>query len=379
MIITRLFRTLAAVATSAVFSLPAAAQGVTGDEILLGQTTALSGPLAELGMEATAGAKAYFDYVNAQGGIHGRRIRLISLDDGYNPQKAVMNVKQLIEKDQVLSLFGVLGTPANVAIMPLIQQTGVINFGPASGSNLVRQPFNRLVFHVIPSYTDELAKIVDHLMVRGITKIGVVYLNNPFGKEGLIALEQIMATHNLKLAGTASIEDNGADAEKAVTTLRQVAPQAIVMVTAGKASFDFIKTYNQRAVGMQYFALSVMASQTAIKALGKDGVGVVVSQTSPFPFSATNKVVQEYQHVMKKMDVKNWSFASMGGFISAKVMVDGLRHAGRNLSRERLIEALESMGKTDYDGFVINYGKASHLGHRYVELTVISKDGRFLR
>lgn len=376
--ITRLFRSMV-LAAGAVFSLHAAAQGVTNDEILLGQTTALSGPLAELGQEATAGAKAYFDYVNTQGGVHGRKIRLITLDDGYNPQKAVANVKQLIEKDQVLSLFGVLGTPANVAIMPLISQAGVPNFGPLSGSNLVRQPFNRLVFHVGPSYGDELVKIVEHLLVRGITKIGVVYQDNPFGKEGMIALEQAMATHNLKLAGSASIDNNGTDAAKAVDTLVKAAPQAIVMVTAGKASFDFIKTYNQRAVGMQYFALSVMASQMAIKSLGKDGVGVVVSQVSPFPFSATSKVVQEYQQVMKKMEVKTWSFASMGGFVTAKVMVDGLRQAGRNLSRERLIEALETMGKKDYDGFAVNYSKTNHLGHRYIELTVISKDGRFLR
>ncbi|MGE5648866.1 MAG: ABC transporter substrate-binding protein [Bacillota bacterium] len=379
MTISRLFRTMVLAAAAAAFSLPAAAQGVTNDEILLGQTTALTGPLAELGLEATAGAKAYFDYVNMQGGVHGRKIKLITLDDGYNPQKAVMNVKQLVEKDQVLSLFGVLGAPANVAIMPLIQQVGIPNFGPLTGTNLVRQPFNRLVFHVGPSYADELAKIVEHLTVRGITQIGVVYQDNAFGKEGLIALEQIMAAHNMKLAGTASIDNTGSDASKAVDALMKVAPQAIVMVTAGKASFDFIKTYNQRAVGMQYFALSVMASQSAIKALGKDGVGVVVSQVSPFPFSATSRIVQEYQQVMKKLDIKNWSFASMGGFITAKVMVDGLRHAGRNLSRERLIESLETMGKMDYDGFTINYSKNSHLGHRYIELTVISKDGRFLR
>lgn len=378
MTITRYIRSMV-LAAGTLFSLHVAAQGVTNNEILLGQTSALSGPLAELGRDVTTGAKAYFDYVNLQGGVHGRKIRLITLDDGYNPQTAVANVKQLIEKDQVLSLFGVLGTPANVAIMPLIQQSGVPNFAPISGSNLVRQPFNRLVFLVAPSYADELAKIVEHLQVRGITKIGVVYQDNPFGKEGLTALEQIVAAHNMKLAGAASIDNTGADAAKAVDTLIKAAPQAIVMVTAGKASFDFIKTYNQRAVGMQYFALSVMASQTAIKALGQDGVGVVVSQVSPFPFSATSRIVQEYQQVMKKMDIKNWSFASMGGFMMARVMVDGLRHAGRNLTRERLVEALESMGKIDYDAFSINYSKNSHLGHRYVELTVISKDGRFLR
>jgi branched-chain amino acid transport system substrate-binding protein len=378
MTMTRFFQRLALLAALA-WQLNAGAQGVSTTEILLGQTSALTGPLAELGQEAANGSKAYFDYINARGGVHGRKVKLIMLDDGYNPEKAVANVKQLIQKEQVLSLFGVLGTPANIAIMPLIAEAGIPNFGPVSGSDAVRIPFNRLVFHTSPSYADEIEKIVEHLSVRGITKLGVVYQNNAFGKEGLANLERIVKERNLKLAGTASIENSGADADKASETLTQAAPQAILMITAGKASFDFIKSYNQRAVGMQYFALSVMASQTAIKALGKDGVGVVVSQVSPFPFSATSGIVQEYQRVMKTMGIKNQSFASIGGFINAKVMVDGLKRAGPNLTRERLVDALESMGKIDYDGFVINYGKSSHLGHRYVELTLISRDGRFLR
>ena len=355
------------------------AQGVTNTEILLGQTTALSGPLAELGQDNAAGSRAYFDYINAQGGVHGRKIRLISLDDGYNPEKAVANVKELIEKEQVLSLFGVLGTPANLAIMPLIDKAGVPNFGPASGSDAVRIPFNRLVFHTGPSYADEIDKIIEHLVVRGIQRIAAVYQNNAFGKEGLANLERTVKARNVTLVGAASIDSTGAAADAASEALVKASPQAILMITAGKASVDFIKATNKRAVGMQYFALSVMASQAAIKALGPDGVGVVVSQVSPFPFSATSGIVQEYQRVMNKMGVKNWSFASIGGFINAKIMVDGLKRTGRNLTRAGLIEALESMHKVDYDGFVINYSKTSHLGHRYVELTVISKDGRFLR
>lgn len=378
MTITGFFRSLALLAALMLHS-GAQAQGVSADEILLGQSTALTGPLAELGLEATAGSKAYFDYINARGGVHGRKIRLITLDDGYNPQTAVANVRQLIEKEQVLALFGVLGTPANVAIMPIIAQAGIPNFSPVSGSDMVRVPFNRLVFHVGPSYANEIEKIIEHLQVRGLTKVAAVYQDNAFGKEGLANLERSVAAHKMNLVATASIDNSGADADKASETLAQAAPQAIVMITAGKASIDFIKSYNKRAVGMQYFALSVMASQTAIKALGADGVGVVVSQVSPFPFSATSRVVQEYQKVMKEMGVKNMSFASIGGFINAKVLVDGLKRAGRNLSRESLIDALETMGKTDYDGFVINYSRNNHLGHRYVELTVISKDGRFLR
>jgi branched-chain amino acid transport system substrate-binding protein len=379
LMITRSIRSIALLACSLILSTHANAQGVSTNEILLGQTTALTGPLAELGQDAMNGAKAYFDHVNAQGGIHGRKIRLIALDDGYNPEKALANVKQLIEKEQVLSLFGVLGTPANLAIVPVITQAGVPNVGPATGSDAMRVPHNRMVFHTSPSYADEIEKIIDHLVVRGIRNIGAVYQNNAFGKEGLANLERIAKERGLKLAAAASIESSGADADQASEMLLKNAPQAILMITAGKASMDFIKASNKRAVGMQYFALSTMASQAAINALGKDGVGVVVSQNSPFPFSATSRIVHEYQQVMRKAGIKNWSFASIGGFIGAKVMVDGLRRAGRNLTRESLVEALETIGRIEYDSLIFNYSKNNHLGHRYVELTVISKDGRFLR
>lgn len=376
--INRIFRT-AALLAGLVLQPLVHAEGVTATEIVIGQSAALTGPLAELGQEVSTGSKAYFDYVNLHGGVHGRKIRLITLDDGYNTEKAVENAKHLIQKEQVLSLFGVLGTPANVAIMPLIEATRVPNFAPITGSDMVRVPFNRLVFNITPSYADEIDKILEHLHVRGLLKVAAVYQNNAFGKEGAANVERLAAARKMNLVGTASIESTGVDADKAADALLKSAPQAILLITAGKSSSDFIQAYNKRAVGMQYFALSVMASQTAVKALGPEGVGVVVSQTSPFPFSATNRVVQEYQKVMKEMGVKNLSFASILGFINAKVFVDGLKRAGRDLSREKLIEAFETMGRIDYDGVALNFSKTNHLGHRYVELTVISKDGRFLR
>jgi ABC-type branched-subunit amino acid transport system substrate-binding protein len=346
---------------------------------VLGQSTALSGPLGQLGQDTVAGSKAYFDYINAQGGINGRKIRLITLDDGYDPRRALANVKRLIEEDHVLALFSVLGTPANVAIMPLISEAGVPNLGPFSGSDLVRRPFNRMMFLTSPSYADELDKIVEHMRIRGIERIGVVYQNNAFGKEGLVNLKRIAAERQANVVAAASIENSGADAAAASATLARAKPQAIILITAGAASVRFIKAYDSRVANTQFFALSVMASQAAIKALGPDGVGVVVSQVTPFPFSATCAVVQEYQRVMRQMGIRTFSYSSMAGYVNAKVMVEGLRRAGRNLTRERLIDTLETMGRIDYDGYAIHYTKNSHLAVPYVELTMISRDGRFLR
>lgn len=356
-----------------------AESGVSADEILLGQSTALTGPLAELGNDTSTASKAYFDFINGQGGIHGRKIRLITLDDGYDTDKGVANVRQLIEKDGVFALFNVIGTPANTTLMPFITKVGIPSIAPFTGSEAVRKPFNRQLFHVRASYADETEKIIEHLGVRGIERIAIVYQNNGFGKDGLAAAEKALAKRDLKPHAVAAIENDASDAAKAAAMLAESGPKAVLMITAGKPSAEFIKAYNKIAPGMQFFALSVMGTQASVTALGREGIGVVVSQVAPFPFSATSNIVREYQQIMTKMGVKNWSFASMEGFLNAKVTVEALKRTGRDLTRERFMSALESMNKLDFDGYMVNFSKTNHQGSHYVELTVISRDGRFLR
>lgn len=369
----------AALAISLLSSAAHAENGVSADEILLGQSTPLSGPLAELGQDTSTAAKAYFDYINLQGGINGRKIRLLTLDDGYNTDKVLENARTLIEKDKVFALFNVFGTPGNSALLPLIARAGIPNIAPYTGSEAVRKPLNPLVFNVRAGYAEETESIINHLGVRGISKIAVVHQNNAFGKDGLDSIGQALSRRQLKIHAFAAIENDGSDADLAASTLAQSAPKAILMVTAGKPSAAFIKAYNKLAPGMQFFALSVMGSAASVEVLGKDGVGVVVSQVMPFPFSATSDIVREYQQVMSKMGLKTWSFASIEGFINAKVTVEGLKHAGRDLSRDRFMAALEAMGKVNYGGYVVNFSKSNHQGSPYVELTVISKNGRFMR
>lgn len=370
---------LAALSILAVQTYARAETGITSDEILLGQSTALTGPLAELGNDSSTASRAYFNYINAQGGINGRRIKLVTLDDGYNTDKGVANTKQLIEKDGVFALFNIFGTPANAALLPVIAQAGIPSIAPYTGSDAVRKPLHRHVFNIRAGYADETETIIEHLGVRGIDKIGVVYQNNAFGKDGLASVEQALGKRKLVLRGAATIENDASDADKAAAALAATAPQAVIMITAGKTTAEFIKAYNKIATGMQFFALSVMGTQASVGVLGKEGGGVVVSQVVPFPFSATSGIVREYQQIMTKMGVKNWSFASMEGFINAKVMVEALKRTGRDLTRERFLATLESMNRVDFDGYVVNFSRNNHQGSRYVELTVISRDGRFLR
>jgi ABC-type branched-subunit amino acid transport system substrate-binding protein len=377
-------RILAAVAASS-FALstsaapPAAEIGVSNDEIVLGQSTALSGPLAEIGIDTSLASKAYFDHINQKGGVNGRKIRLITLDDAYNTDKAIENAKTLIDKERVFALFNMFGTPANTALLPTITQAGIPSIAPYTGSQALRTPLNRLVFNVRASYADETEKIVEHLEMFKITTAAVVYQNNAFGKDGLASVEAAMARRKLKVHASASIENDASDAAKAAKTLADSRPQAIIMITAGKASVEFVKAYDKLAKGMQFFTLSVMGTQASVNALGKEGVGIVVSQVAPFPFAGTTAAVREYQQIMAKAGVKNLSFTSMEGFLNAKVVVEGLRRAGRNLTRANFIDALESMGSVDLGGFHVGFGRNNHQASKYVELTIISADGRFVR
>ncbi|MFZ6657397.1 ABC transporter substrate-binding protein [Undibacterium sp. TJN19] len=349
------------------------------NDIVIGQSTALTGILAELGVPHSTAAKAYFDYINSQGGVNGRKIRLITLDDAYDATKSIANAKQLIEKEKAVALFGMLGTPANTALTPLLEETGIISFAPVTGAEVVRKPFNRKIFNIRAGYATETEKIIDHLNVRGIKKVGVVYQNNAFGKEGLAGIEQAASKFQLKLTVVTSINSDSSDLDKAVSSMETAGVQSIILITAGKPSSDFIQAFNKKVKGMQYFALSVLASQASINTMGKDGVGTIISQVLPFPFSATTSLVREYQKVMSKMGIKEYSYIGIEGFLDAKVFVEAIKRAGRDVNSERLITALEGMGRTDFDGFVVSFSKTNHQGSDYVELTVVSKDGRFLR
>ena len=349
------------------------------NDIVIGQSTALKGILAELGVATASGAKAYFDYMNEQGGVNGRKIRFVVMDDGYDAAKSLSNASHLIEKEKAIALFGMLGTPANTALIPVVTESGVPNFAPLTGTDAVRKPFNRVIFNIRAGYVAETDKIIEHLGARGIKRVGVVYQNNAFGKEGLAAVQLAAKKYKLKLTATTSINNDSSDLDKAVSEMEKGELQSIILVTAGKPSSDFIKAFNQKVKGIQYFALSVLASQSAINLLGKDGVGVIVSQVMPFPFSATSSIVREYQKLMSKTGIKEYSYASMEGFLNAKVLVEAIKHIGRDVTSEHLISALEGMGRVDLGGFIVNFNKNEHQGSRYVELTVISKDGRFLR
>lgn len=357
----------------------AADVGVTDREVLVGQFAAFTGPAAALGNGMQQGMLAHFKAVNAAGGVNGRTIKLVARDDGYEPDKAVAAVKALIEEDKVFALVGSVGTPTTLAAVPAINAEGIPMIGPFTGAQGLREPLNRNLFHLRASYFDETERIVQHLTTLGITKIAVFYQNDSYGKAGLEGVTRALAKRNLKPAAAVTVERNSVDVSTALAGILASAPEAVVQISAYKSCAALIKEARAQKYGGQFFNVSFVGSSALAKELGDIGVGVTISQVVPFPYTGSSAIVREYQQRMREAGHKDFDFASMEGFLAAKVFVEGLRRAGRTLTRESLTAGLETMRDVNMGGFMVSYGPDDHEAGHYTDLTLIGSNGRFIR
>ncbi len=361
------------------FSTHAAETGVTDTEIRVGQFAAQTGPAAELGKRMQLGILAHFNSVNATGGINGRNLKLISRDDGYEPEKAAAAAKALIEEDKVFALIGSVGTPTTLAAVPAINAAGIPLIGPFTGAQALREPFNRNLFHVRASYFDETERIVQHLTTVGITKIAIFYQNDSYGKAGLEGVLRALTRRNLKPAASVTVERNSVDVSGPLAEILKTAPEAVIQISAYKSCAALVKQARAKAYGGQFFNVSFVGSKALAEELGDTGAGVTISQVVPFPYTPSSVLVREYQQRMTESGSKEFDFSSMEGFLAAKVFTEGLRRAGKNLTRESLITALESMRDHNMDGFSVSYGPKNHEGSRFTDLTIIGRERKFMR
>jgi branched-chain amino acid transport system substrate-binding protein len=359
--------------------LAGAEPGVTADKIVLGQAAVLSGPAAQLGIQMRNGIKSYLDFVNARGGIHGRKLELVSEDDRYEPAVAPGATRKLLDEHKVFALLGYVGTPTGVAHLPVVTQAKVPLVGMFTGAEALRVPFNRYVFHVRASYYDETEKIVEQVVSTGGRKISVFYQNDAYGEAGRKGTELALERRKMKIHSSGTVERNTVAVDAAAKAIHATQPDAVVMVGAYAACAAYVRAMQKLGSGATFYNVSFVGSKALADALGKDGTGVAISQVVPFPWGTAVPVVKEYQQLAKKAGYPDYNFSALEGFLSAKVMVEGLRRAGRNPTREGLVEALEKMNDVDLGGFFISYSPKNRAGSKFVDLTIISRDGKFLR
>jgi len=360
-------------------SLAAAEDGVTANRILLGQAAVFSGPAAQLGIQMRNGIKAYLDHVNEKGGVHGRKVELVTEDDRYEPSVAPAATRKLIEQDKVFALLGYVGTPTGVAHLPVVTQAKVPLVGMFTGAEALRAPLNRYVFHVRASYYDETEKIVEQVVSTGGKKIAVFYQNDAYGEAGRKGTEMALGKRGMKIHSNGTVERNTLKVEDAVKTINASEPDAIVMVGAYAACAEFIKQMRSGGSGATFYNVSFVGSKALADALGANGSGVAISQVVPFPWGTAVPVVKEYQALATKSGFNDYNFSAMEGFLTAKVMVEALRRAGKNPTREGLVDALERMQDVDLGGFYVSYSPKNHAGSKFVDLTIIGRNGKFLR
>lgn len=353
--------------------------GVSAGTIVIGQTGVFSGPVAEPALQYRAGAQLYFDEVNAKGGIAGRKIKLVSYDDKFDPKLAAENTKKLLDEDRVFALFGYIGTGATVASLPQIAAHRVPVVGALSGSDGLRDPKLNLIFHTRAGYAAETDKMVEQLKTTGVKSIAVVYQDDPFGKAGLKSAQGAFERQGIKPIIESPIDMDKLDALGATAAqVAQTAPGAIILVTAGKASTAFIREYLKTGARPQFFGVSVLSAKALLADLGTDAHGIVIAQVVPSPLRASYRISKEFTAAARKAGSKDTTYNSLEGYITAKVFVEALRRAGKDPTRDKLISALESMNNYDLGGFVIDYSGNKRIGSTFVDLSIISKSGQFL-
>lgn len=355
-----------------------AEEGVTNDTVVIGQTIGLTGIIAGPVKEMNEGARAYIAQVNKQGGVNGRQIEMRTLDDKFDPKLAAANAETLIKKDHVFALFESRGTPHTQKILPLIEAHHVPLVAPSTGAAIFHEPVNHWVFNVRAKYQDEVAKGVQQFATVGFKRIGLLHVDDSFGQDGLEGFEKAMEKHKLApalIAKFARVKPDYVATAKAVIAAN---PDALIIVSSAKNTIEEIKAIRHLGSQMQIMTLSNNSSQAFINDLGAAGYGVVLSQITPAPDLSTSRLGQEFKTAAKASGA-TVSYAAMEGYVSAQVLVEGLRRAGRNLTREGFVRGLESMHHVDLGGILITYGPDDHTGSEFVELTMIGRDGRLVR
>lgn len=347
--------------------------GVTATEIKIGMANALSGPTAGLGQGIKAGSEAYFKKVNAAGGVNGRKIVLISEDDGYDPGRTAVATEKLIKKDGVFALFGYVGTPTSKAALSLVNDNNIPFFAPFTGAEFLRAPLNKNVFNIRSSYFNEIELQVERLVTdAGVTKIGLFYQEDTYGKVGKEGLQLALQKRKMNVAGEGHYQRNTEDVDAGLATLLQAKPEAVLMVGTYKACAALVKKAHAAGFKPKFFNLSFVGTSNFIKAAGESAEGVYITQVVPSPFNASIPIVKQYQADMKAAGVSDVDYTSFEGYIDAVALVEGLKKAGPDLTRAGFVAALEKMS-VNLGGLEIAFGPQDHQGLNTVYLTKVQK------
>jgi len=370
-------RTVAALCALFAFGAARAENGISASEVVIGQSASLSGGAAEVGQQARDGALAYFEMLNRKGGVNGRKIRLASLDDGGQTKRGEENTLRLINEEKVFLLFGYTGRNTSEAALPIVDKAGVPFFGAATGGEAIHGKFNRNVINVRASYKRETEVMVEYLVTIGQKRVGMIYHKDDTTKSNLKMTEDALGIHGLKVAGSASVDRNSSEVGEAVGVMSELQAEAVICNAAVKPLGAFIRGLRKTGQRPQFLSVSFVGSPI-VKELGAEVEGLIMAQVVPLPTKKGMPIVAEYHAALAATGSKaSPSFNSLEGYIAAKVFAEALRRTGRDVSRAKFVKAVEGITELDLGGYIVGYSPTNHNGSRYVDITIINRDGRF--
>ncbi len=357
--------------------------GISESEILIGASLALSGHAGYLGTETLHGAMAYIRHINAAGGIHGRRLKVIAYDDGYDPPRCLYNTQRLLIEDQVFALFCYVGTPTTVKILPLVAEARIPLVGMFTGANALREPLQPYVINVRASYYQETGAAVQHLVEDlGLRRIGVFYQYDAYGFDGLRGTELALKTYGLVPVATGTYIRGTADVAEGLARIQAAAAEAVVMIGTYDPCARFILSAREQGYRPVFHNVSFVGAEALVRLLGDQTDGVIITQVVPPPEPSPSARdlwgIREYIDLLGRYypdDAPN--FVGLEGYLNARVLVEGLRRAGRDLDREGFIRAIESIHALDLGvASPLSFSASDHQGLERVYLTYV-KDGSF--
>ncbi|TNJ39939.1 ABC transporter substrate-binding protein [Phaeobacter sp. B1627] len=359
--------------------LASAGQGVTGDSVTFAQVAAFEGPAAALGTGMRLGITAAFEEANAAGGIHGRMLKLDSMDDGYEPDKSAGLVKSVVEGDNHIGLIGAVGTPTSSATQPIATEANMPFIGPFTGAGFLRDASHGNIFNVRATYFAETEAWIEYLVdQQGMDSIAILYQDDGFGRVGLAGVNAALEKRGMTLAAEGTYTRNTTAVKKALLEIRKAKPDAVVMVGAYKPVAEFIKLSRKMKLDATFVNISFVGSDALAQELGDAGEDVIISQVVPFPWDASLPVVAQYTAALAAADAEaKPGFVTLEGYIVGRLAIEGLKAAGKDLTRESYLAALAGLSTVDLGGVTMLFGTDDNQGMDDVFLTRITASGGF--
>lgn len=355
------------------------ASAATARDLVVAQIAPFGGNLAVAGRDFNLGALIAFDEVNVAGGVNGNSVRLVSRDDGYRPAETVRHLATLVETEAPVALIGLWGADSVRALLAdkTLERTGLAVVGVRSGDSLLRS--EKILFHLRASYRDEITRMVEQVATMSIKRVAVVHDDEAFGREGLGIAREGLKARGIELTAVAALKRDSLEVGPAVTAVVEAEPQAVFVFASTNAAAAFIKPFRQRrATAFVLTTSSVEADNLVNQITPEFARGVSVAQSVPNPYKATTPIARSMRSRMKALGIaeERANFASLEGYISARIVTEALKRAGRDPKPGQVASALESMRRFDLGGFVVDFGPGQHEGSHFVDLSVISADGK---